>query len=156
MASQQLSVHSRLQPYIPRLTLEWLATEPKRIHRAVEGTLVFADISGFTALSEKLAKLGQIGAEEMASRSPTCFGDLLAVGYDEGGGLIKFGGDALLILFDGDDHAVRAVRAAHGMRKRLQTVASSSPPAAGSTSGCRWVCIPARSTSSWWATPIGS
>jgi len=113
MASQQLSIHSRLQPYIPRLTLEWLATEPDRIHRTVEGTLVFADISGFTALSEKLAKLGQIGAEEMASAITTCFSDLLTVAYDEGGGLIKFGGDALLILFDGDDHAIRAVRAAH-------------------------------------------
>src|SRR3954447_18219450 len=128
MASQQLSVHSRLQPYIPRLTLEWLATEPDRIHRSVEGTLVFADISGFTALSEKLAKLGQIGAEEMASAITTCFADLLTVAYDEGGGLIKFGGDALLILFDGDDHAVRAVRAAHGMRKRLQTVGKLVTP----------------------------
>src|SRR3954447_20980258 len=128
MASQQLSVHSRLQPYIPRLTLEWLATEPDRIHRSVEGTLVFADISGFTALSEKLAKLGQIGAEEMASAITTCFADLLTVAYDEGGGLIKFGGDALLILFDGEDHAVRAVRAAHGMRKRLQTVGKLVTP----------------------------
>src|SRR4051795_1455218 len=128
MASQELSVHSRLQPYIPRLTLEWLATEPNRIHRSVEGTLVFADISGFTALSEKLAKLGQIGAEEMASAITTCFSDLLTVAYDEGGGLIKFGGDALLILFDGDDHAVRAVRAAHGMRKRLQTAGKLVTP----------------------------
>src|SRR3954449_6342220 len=128
MASQQLSVHSRLQPYIPRLTLEWLATEPARIHRGVESPLVFADISGFTALSEKLAKLGQIGAEEMASAITTCFADLLSVAYDEGGGLIKFGGDALLILFDGDDHAVRAVRAAHGMRKKLQTVGKLVTP----------------------------
>src|SRR3954464_1512365 len=128
MASQQLSVHSRLQPYIPRLTLEWLATEPNRIRRSVGGPLVFADISGFTALSEKLAKLGQIGAEEMASAITTCFADLLTVAYDEGGGLIKFGGDALLILFDGDDHAVRAVRAAHGMRKRLQTVGKLVTP----------------------------
>ena len=128
MASQQLSVHSRLQPYLPRLTLEWLANEPKSVHRSVEGTLVFADISGFTALSEKLAKLGQIGAEEMASAITTCFSDLLTVAYDEGGGLIKFGGDALLILFDGDEHAARAVRAAHGMRKRLQAVGKLVTP----------------------------
>src|SRR3954454_21513011 len=119
MASQQLSVHSRLQPYIPRLTLEWLATEPDRIHRSVEGTVVFADISGFTALSEKLAKLGQIGAEEMSRAITSCFSDLLTVSYDEGGVLTTFGGDALLILFAGDDPAVRAVRPAHGMRRRL-------------------------------------
>src|SRR3954462_5592121 len=57
MASQQLSVHSRLQPYIPRLTLEWLATEPDRIHRSVEGTLAFSDRSGYPALSQKIAYL---------------------------------------------------------------------------------------------------
>ena len=79
-------------------------------------------------LSEKLAKLGQIGAEEMASAITTCFSDLLTVAYDEGGGLIKFGGDALLILFDGADHAVRAARAAYGMRKRLQTVGKLVTP----------------------------
>ena len=89
---------------------------------------MFADISGFTMLSEKLAKLGQIGAEEMASAITTCFSDLLTVAYDEGGGLIKFGGDALLILFDGADHAVRAARAAYGMRKRLQTVGKLVTP----------------------------
>src|SRR4051812_2112989 len=122
MSATGTSVHARLQPYIPRLTLEWLADSPDQVHRSLEGTMVFADISGFTMLSEKLAKLGQIGAEEMASAITTCFSDLLTVAYDEGGGLIKFGGDALLILFDGEDHAVRAARAAHGMRKRLQTV----------------------------------
>src|SRR5436305_12107660 len=41
---------------------------------------------------------------------------------------MKFGGVALLILFEGDDHAIRAVRAAHGMRKRLQTVGKLVTP----------------------------
>ena len=119
------SLRTRLQPYLPRLTLEWLAEDPGRRHRVVDGSLVFADISGFTKLSEKLAKLGTMGAEEMADVITRCFTDLLAVAYDQDGGLLKFGGDALLLLFTGgtpQEHAARAARAAVGMRKRLQTV----------------------------------
>ena len=39
------------------------------------------------------------------------FAALLAVAYAQGGGLLKFGGDALLLLYEGDDHAAeRRVR----------------------------------------------
>ena len=33
------------------------------------------------------------------------FAALLGVAYAQGGGLLKFGGDALLLLYDGDEHA---------------------------------------------------
>ncbi|MGZ8571059.1 MAG: adenylate/guanylate cyclase domain-containing protein [Actinomycetota bacterium] len=84
------------------------------------------DISGFTMLSEKLAKLGRVGAEEMADAIDGCFTELLAVAYDEHGSLLKFGGDALLLLFaadpEGAHHTERAARAAAGMRQRLRSV----------------------------------
>ena len=121
----QPTIRGSLQPYLPRLTLQWLAEDPKALHRAVDGSVVFVDISGFTKLSEKLAKLGKVGAEEMADAINTCFADLLGVAYVEDGMLLKFGGDALMLLFADDDphvHAARAARAAHGMRKRLRTV----------------------------------
>ena len=121
----QQTVRGSLQPYLPRLTLEWLANDPRALHRTVDGSVVFVDISGFTKLSEKLAKLGRVGAEEMADAINTCFADLLGVAYVEDGMLLKFGGDALMLLFSDDDpaeHAARAARAAHGMRKRLRTV----------------------------------
>lgn len=117
-------VREKLQPYLPRLELEWLSKDPERLHLGVDGSVVFVDISGFTRLSERLAKLGRVGAEEMAHAIDGCFTDLLAVAYEEGGSLIKFGGDALLLLFEGDDpeaHAGHAARAAHGMRARLRT-----------------------------------
>jgi len=123
--TSSLNVPSRLQPYLPRLTLEWLAEDPSLRHRVVDGSLVFADISGFTMLSEKLAKLGTVGAEEMADAITRCFAELLTVAYEQDGGLIKFGGDALLLLFPGaspQEHVARAARAAVGMRKRLRTV----------------------------------
>ena len=50
------------------------------------------------------------------------FAALLAVAYAQGGGLLKFGGDALLLLYEGDDHASRAARAAFEMRRTLRAI----------------------------------
>src|SRR5205085_808034 len=50
------------------------------------------------------------------------FTHLLDVAYADGGGLLKFGGDALLLLFTGDGHTTRAARAAHGMRRTLREI----------------------------------
>src|SRR5919201_7143262 len=114
-----------LTPYVPRLQLEWLAEHPDQRWRRLEAAVVFVDISGFTKLCEKLAKLGRIGAEEMADSINRCFTELLEIAYAENGSLLKFGGDALLLLFaerDGADHVERSTRAAHGMRARLRTV----------------------------------
>ena len=41
-----------------------------------------------------------------------CFTDLLAVAYANDGSLIKFGGDALLLLFEEEDHVASACRSA--------------------------------------------
>ncbi|MFZ4720510.1 MAG: adenylate/guanylate cyclase domain-containing protein, partial [Ilumatobacteraceae bacterium] len=81
---------------------------------------MFADISGFTKLSEQLAELGKAGAEELTVLLNATFEGLLSVARDEGGDLVKFGGDALFLFFEGDDHAARACRAAHGMRAALK------------------------------------
>ena len=74
--------------------------------------MLSADISGFTALSEKLAGKGKAGAEEITSLINTCFTALIESAYRYGGEVIKFGGDALLILFRGDDHERRTADAA--------------------------------------------
>src|SRR4051812_5636508 len=54
-----------LTPYVPRLVVNWLRETPDALHQQVDGTMVFVDISGFTALSERLARRGKIGAELM-------------------------------------------------------------------------------------------
>ena len=105
--------------YLPRITLEWLRDAPAERHRALNGTMAFVDISGFTAMSERLAPKGRLGAEEVTDVMSTTFGRLLAVAYELGGGLVKLGGDALLLFFDGDGHAARACAAAWGMRDSL-------------------------------------
>jgi class 3 adenylate cyclase/predicted ATPase len=107
-------------PYVPRLVIEWLASEPEVRHRDVEGSIAFVDISGFTALSERLARRGKVGAEQLVDTIGTCFSELLATAYAHGGGLLKFGGDALLLLFTGAEHEVRASNAAIAMRRSLR------------------------------------
>jgi class 3 adenylate cyclase len=113
---------ARLRPYLPRLELQWLIEDPEALVREIDGTLVFVDISGFTKMSERLARHGKVGAEEVTDVLGAVFARLLAVAYANGGGLIKFGGDALLLWFSGAEHAVRGTRAAHGMRATLRSI----------------------------------
>jgi len=123
LAEQEL-----LRPYLPRLLLQWLGEAPNTPFRTVDGSIAFVDISGFTRLSERLAKRGKVGAEELADAIGSCFTRLLGVAYGNGGGLIKFGGDALLLLFTGPDHQAKAARAAVGMRRELREIGSISTP----------------------------
>ena len=111
-----------LKPYVPRLLIRWLAEQPHLLFRTIEGSMVFVDISGFTKMSERLARHGKVGAEEVTDVLGAVFAKLLAVAYGEDGSLLKFGGDALLLWFSGAGHAVRAASAAHGMRTTLRSV----------------------------------
>ena len=70
-----------LVPFIPRLTLEWLRDNPERDWIEVEGTLAFIDISGFTAMSERLSSRGRAGAEEVTGVMNATFEALLTVAY---------------------------------------------------------------------------
>ena len=87
-----------LLSYVPRLLRSWPADVA---HRDVEGTLVSADLSGFTRLSERLAALGREGAEELTTLLNGCFTRMIAEIERFGGDVLKFGGDALLILYQG-------------------------------------------------------
>ena len=63
-----------------------------------------------------------MGLEEVAEVIGSCFTELLAVAYERGGSLLKFGGDALLLMFTGSAHAMRAAGAAVGMQRRMVEV----------------------------------
>ena len=121
-APDRVSAHAsqRLQAYVPRMLIDWLRTTPNQTYQEINGTLVFVDISGFTALTERLARHGKVGAEEMSGTLDAMFTALLDVAYQDGAGLVKWGGDAVLLLFDGPAHAPRACRAAHRMRATLR------------------------------------
>jgi class 3 adenylate cyclase len=113
-----------LGAYVPTLVLEWLRDRPQERHQVLDCTLVFADISGFTRMTEMLAGQGKIGAEEIAELINTTFEPLLATAYRYGAGLIKFGGDATLLLFRDAGHAARGCRAAYEMQQVMRATGS--------------------------------
>jgi class 3 adenylate cyclase len=81
----------------------------------VEGSLLMADVSGFTSLSERLAEAGAEGAEELTGIINRSFTRILAAATPYGGDILTFAGDAVLVLFQGENHALRATGAALGM-----------------------------------------
>src|SRR4051795_11253877 len=93
-----------LKPYVPRLLIEWVQDSPEIPYRQVEGSLAFVDISGFTALTERLARRGKVGAELLRDTLNPIFSDLLEEAYRWGAGLLKWGGDAMLLHFEGPGH----------------------------------------------------
>jgi hypothetical protein len=112
-----------LRRHIPEIAIDWAIDTPERLWRAVDGTLCFEDISGFTALAERLALRGRLGGEELVEALSRVFGAMLDSAEERDRMLLKFGGDALLFLFRGEGHAVRAARMAVEMRRALRKVA---------------------------------
>src|ERR687884_1603454 len=86
-----------LEPYVPRLLIEWLRDHPDQRHLVVDGTLAFVDISGFTRLAERLGRAGRAGPEELSDILDTTFGALLEAARAHGADLVKWGGDAVLL-----------------------------------------------------------
>ncbi len=113
-----------LRRHVPPIALAWDDETPGELWRVVDGTLVFADVSGFTALTEKLSRRGRIGAEEIVETLNRVFGPMLRIAGTRGGELLKFGGDALLFLFTGPDHTEQACDAAVEMRTALRQAAA--------------------------------
>jgi class 3 adenylate cyclase/tetratricopeptide (TPR) repeat protein len=121
-ATSETDTRDVLQPYLARLVRYWDEEAPGRLHRPVEGTMALIDISGFTRMSERLARYGNVGAEEVTEVIDGTFGRLLPAAYAFGANLLKFGGDAQLLLFTGEDHHLRAAAAAHAMRTELRGI----------------------------------
>ena len=92
-------------------------------------TILFADVSGFTAMSENL------DSEEVADVMNMVFDRLTHIIVDNGGNIDKYIGDCIMATFGaptsyGDD-AERAVRASLAMQKALEDLASELEVAAG-------------------------
>jgi class 3 adenylate cyclase len=86
---------------------------------------LLADISGFTALTERLAGHGPSGVEELTSVLNVSFGQILDLIEAHGGDVVKFAGDALLALWpaaDGDLAvvALRAAECAQAIHTRME------------------------------------
>jgi class 3 adenylate cyclase/tetratricopeptide (TPR) repeat protein len=118
-----------LDCYVSRTHARWLADPEQPRWQALDGSLLFADVSGFTALGERLAKRGRVGAEMLTDAMNLVFEGLLAPATGLGGDVLKFGGDAVLLLFEGPGHEVRAAAAALAMQRAMRQVGRPVPGA---------------------------
>ncbi len=86
--------------------------------REAEITVFFADMVGFTRLSE------QLSATEITALLNEIFAQLTEVIFQHGGTIDKYNGDEIVAFFgapkEQPDHAVRAVRACLGMQKSIE------------------------------------
>jgi class 3 adenylate cyclase/tetratricopeptide (TPR) repeat protein len=103
------TLHDTLVSYAPTLTLRHLVERPDGIAapfaERFQAGILLADISGFTALAERLAARGPAGAEELNRILNEYFGELIGLVVSYGGDIIKFAGDALLAVWPSDDPA---------------------------------------------------
>ncbi|MBL8196850.1 MAG: AAA family ATPase, partial [Blastocatellia bacterium] len=92
-----------LSSYVPTLVVEQATQDPnyftKPTKKKLSCVVLFADISGFTTLTERLAKRGPSGAEELTNLLNNYLGKLIDLITSYGGDIVKFAGDALLVLF---------------------------------------------------------
>ncbi len=97
----------------------------------VRGAALFADISGFTPLTEALAKeLGsQRGAEELTANLGRVFHAVIAELDRYGGNVIYFCGDAITCWLDGDDGLPRPPPRWRCRTRWPASAGSSRPPA---------------------------
>ncbi len=100
------------------------------LHDRVTGSVLFADISGFTSLTEALAdELGpQRGAEVLTEVLDRVFEALLEQLHAQAGSVLYFSGDAVTCWIDGDD-GTRATACALAMQEQMQRVGEVVTPA---------------------------
>ncbi|GAB4272515.1 MAG: adenylate/guanylate cyclase domain-containing protein [Candidatus Promineifilaceae bacterium] len=103
------------------------------IPRSLRAATIFADISGFTAMSEELATDGPRGAEELNNVLLLTFTAMIDLIHSYGGAISHFYGDAMSVYFpDGDGLAAQRALACGQMMQqlmasRLSRVVTSRP-----------------------------
>ena len=113
--------------YLPNSVVQKILSDPS--FTKAEGeyrlvTVLFADLSGFTHLSEELSKSGKKGAEEITDIINAYFTKMFEIADNYEGTIHKLVGDAIIVLFGApirhEDDPERAVRAAIDMQFAMQ------------------------------------
>ncbi|MEO7912227.1 MAG: adenylate/guanylate cyclase domain-containing protein, partial [Roseiflexaceae bacterium] len=120
-------------PYLPEHLARAIAARPTTLQigraRRVHAVALFADVSGFTPMSEALARTGRRGAEDLTLILNRYFTRMIALLHDYGGIVCKFGGDALTVIFPyhlrvRGSVTRRAVTCAHAMQAAMTEYAA--------------------------------
>ena len=69
----------------------------------LHGAVLFADISGFTALTQQAAEQGPEGTERLSDLLYSVFGQIDALVHNYHGDIIEYAGDAIIALFRAED-----------------------------------------------------
>ncbi len=113
-------IRKMFSSYVSKRIVDELIRDPSKARLGGERkeiTVLFSDIRGFTAFSEKHQP------EEVVSMLNEYFGAMAAIVFDYDGTLDKFIGDAIMVFWGApigqSDHAEKAVRCALAMGKKL-------------------------------------
>ena len=89
--------------FVPKMIQRRVIQDPTPIDSPIaqdfQAVVLFADISGFTTLTERLAEKGPLGIETLARILNEYFGQLIDIVYEYGGDVVKFAGDALIAVW---------------------------------------------------------
>jgi len=103
---EKQSLLQSISAYVPgRIVRQVLAdpcSSPVGREERLDVVLLFADVSGFTAMSESLAGLGKEGAEELTRILNAYFSAMIDLVRGYGGQVIDFGGDSITCAFMSD------------------------------------------------------
>jgi len=93
-----------LASYVPKLIQNRVVADPSPIDAPVsedfQAAILFADISGFTRLTERLVEKGPSGVESLARILNEYFGQLIDIIHEYGGDVVKFAGDAVIAVWN--------------------------------------------------------
>jgi len=128
LEEQVRQVRRTFERYVAPRVVEQLLSDPSRVQLGgvrQEVTIVFADIRGFTAYSEKMDPETLV---RVLNQHLTLAADAV---LDEDGTLDKFVGDGVMAIFNApleqSDHALRAVRAALMMQQSVAGLHANMP-----------------------------
>jgi len=92
-----------LASYVPKLIQNRVIADPSPIESPVaeefQASILFADISGFTLLTERMVEKGPSGVETLARILNEYFGQLIDIIHNYGGDVVKFAGDAVIAVW---------------------------------------------------------
>jgi len=121
---RSLLIRTNLAKFVPdrvRQLIEASPEKPSLEKRETDVTVVFADISGYTKLSARLAPA------ELDAIVERYFGAFLDEIVKHGGDVNETAGDGLMVIFHEGDHPRAAVGAAHGIHRRAAELNAGLP-----------------------------
>ncbi len=119
----------RYAPYLPDIIIDRITGAAGEGDSAflerVSAAVLFADVSGFTSLTERLSRGGPAGTERLTEVLNTFFARLIDVVRAHGGDVMKFAGDALMAIWPAGEGGLstaswRALWCAQQIQEALQ------------------------------------